>query len=1404
MFSRLNLLRKLPPVEQLAGAAITDHIPFAVLALNNDNRISYINPAAEKLFGVNAANATGQPLDKINSPLAEALQEALDSGEVNIEYQAEDRGQVQYFEVHVSLLVDRHEQSNGRVVMVHDITEQKTLAMAHARSERFQILFDKSPDAVVIIDPHSQDVSWAIIDCNPAFCRMNGYHREELIGQSIDIVHEEPDSPDNRADFFQRLHREETISGTVVHRRKDGNTYHIQYVTSLFTLEGRELVLGIDRNITKQLRVEQALREGEAQYRSVTEQNLAGVYIIQDGKFRYANPALARILGYSPDQIIDRLGPEDVVHPEDASRVMEKIRQRIEGEADVAQYQFRTERASGEVIHCEVLGRRVMYEGRPAVLGTLLDITERIRVEEALIQHVGQLELINQVSHEITAELSLDVLLAKAAELIQESFGYPHVGLFLLDREREELVMKARAGSYAALFPDDHRLKLDAGINGWVARNGERLLIGDVRADSRYYNPFPEQLILSELSVPIKWGDEVVGILDIQSEQLDAFGKNDVLVLETLADQLATVTQNARLFEYTQQTLANLVEAQETILAERDRAQQYLDMAGAIIVAIDRDQCVSLINRKGCEVLGYEQHEITGKNWFNTVIPEHERQQVIQAFDKLMAGDLESVAHFENRIVNQQGEERIIEWQNALLRDDAGQVIGTLSSGIDVTEQRRAALREQLAHEVASQLTRSLDANQLLRITIERLHAAFEYYSIHIFLLDEDSARLVVAEGLGEVGAQLIELQHNISLTAKRGLVAHAARTIKPMVVNDVRQDPHHLPNPLLPHTISEAALPLAIGQKVLGVLDIQHTIPNHFTQQEINTLQIVANQLAVALSNARLFGETQAALSELVLATKAVRAERDRAQRYLDVAGTIMVALDIDLSITLINHKGCEILGYEQQELTGQNWLNTAIPEDEKQRIKTILNQLMEGQIEGSERIESPIVTRQGEERIIDWQNALLKDDDGQVIGTLSSGVDVTQRRRAEQAEREQRLLAEVLRDNAAIINSTLDLDSVLERVLENVVRVVGYDAADILLVQDGVARITRFKGYDQYVAEEELQKIELPVNTTANLRRMIETQQPDIIADVSRVPDWTGSSAVAWIRSYIGAPIIFDGEIIGFLSLLSENPNVYQQSDAERLQAFADQAAIAIRNAQLYEQMNRYAAELEVSNERLAAYGHTIAHDLKNPLSTLLMGFEIILAESHNFSPPGQKFAQQSQKLVKTMSRTIDSLLRLAELRDDQGEIELVDMEMVVEDVLAQLMKLIMDRGVRIDIGPDLPDAMGYTPWVEEVFSNLISNAVKYIGQNNPDPLIMIRGNLQGDVVRYEIEDNGVGIPPEAQEKLFEMFTRFHKSEASGHGLGLSIVESIINKLDGELGVESIPGQGSTFWVTLPAPPS
>jgi len=138
--------------------------------------------------------------------------------------------------------------------------------------------------------------------------------------------------------------------------------------------------------IEELLLAERALRENVTRFRMLTEAALVGVYIIQDGKFRYVNPSFAQTFGYEIDEIVDKLGPFDLTYPEDRDLVLENVQRRIKGEVERVHYTFRGQRKDGTIIYCEVLGRRVEYLQRPAIIGTLLDVTERRKLEEQLRQ----------------------------------------------------------------------------------------------------------------------------------------------------------------------------------------------------------------------------------------------------------------------------------------------------------------------------------------------------------------------------------------------------------------------------------------------------------------------------------------------------------------------------------------------------------------------------------------------------------------------------------------------------------------------------------------------------------------------------------------------------------------------------------------------------------------------------------------------------------------------------------------------------------------------------------------------------------------------------------------------------------------------------------------------------------
>jgi PAS domain S-box-containing protein len=235
--------------------------------------------------------------------------------------------------------------------------------------------------------------------------------------------------------------------------------------------------------------------------------------------------------------------------------------------------------------------------------------------------------------------------------------------------------------------------------------------------------------------------------------------------------------------------------------------------------------------------------------------------------------------------------------------------------------------------------------------------------------------------------------------------------------------------------------------------------------------------------------------------------------------------------------------------------------------------------------------------------------------------------------------------------------------------------------------------------------------------------------------------------------------------------------------------------------EQMIRqYTTELEARNSELDSFSHTVAHDLKAPIG-ILTGYIHILRQHEDLSPTARAYLQSMEKAALRMENMITGLLLLARMRNISDAVVPVDMTQAAQAALERFQVTIEERAIQVDITPHLPAALGYDVWLEEVFANLISNAIKYIGRDNPAPRIRISGTRQGDYARYEVHDNGVGISAEDQAGLFDMFSRFHQDQAVGTGLGLSIFQRIVTRLKGQVGVESQPGAGSIFWFTLPA---
>jgi PAS domain S-box-containing protein len=287
---------------------------------------------------------------------------------------------------------------------------------------------------------------------------------------------------------------------------------------------------------------------------------------------------------------------------------------------------------------------------------------------------------------EFPAEISLTVLTLNGKLLVHEAVRD------VTDRDRSQRALRASGQRYRSLCQS-------VGDGFAAADMGGRFIEANPAYLDMLGYSFEELLNLTHKEVtPKKWH----AMEDAAVEQTLKRGYSDFYQKEYVRKdgQIIPVDQRMNVFRDEDgkptemwafvRVITELKQAEQALTSARDRAQTYLDVAGVMLVVIEADQTVSLVNMKGCEVLECEEDEIIGRKWFNTFVPERDRERVEGAFVRLMAGEIEPVEHFENAVLTMSGQEKIIAWHNTVLRDQTGKIIRSLSSGEDITERKQA------------------------------------------------------------------------------------------------------------------------------------------------------------------------------------------------------------------------------------------------------------------------------------------------------------------------------------------------------------------------------------------------------------------------------------------------------------------------------------------------------------------------------------------------------------------------------------------------------------------------------------------------------------------------------------------------------------------------------------------
>ncbi len=740
-----------------------------------------------------------------------------------------------------------------------------------------------------------------------------------------------------------------------------------------------------------------------------------------------------------------------------------------------------------------------------------------------------------------------------------------------------------------------------------------------------------------------------------------------------------------------------------------------------------------------------------------------------------------------------------------------------------------------MLNQIAQMLNSVVDMQSTLETVAQVMRKLFEASGVAIALLNEKESELaILASYVGEksnfqnVGLIIPLADHPLlrqvvntprtMIIAKETLCTMA----EPMQSLLDGRDVHQL-----------LVSPLLTRNNVNGIILIDITDPQQaFTQADANFADMIAGQIAGAIENARLFDEEQHQrefaeqrvdeLSTLNLINQTMTTVEDLQIALEIIAGTmtrLFAARGTSMSLFDSYQSKLTVLAHyskskQHPNLSGRTF---HFPQD-----TILLQRLFEGQsiivTKAQLTTEDQTLREMMQSRNIEMILNVPLQARGRVIGLISMSHDQAGREflptevtlaetiagqisgaievsRLFQEEQKQHRIADGLRKVAAILSSSLDRNTLLVQILNQLERVIVFHSAAIFMPRGddlalvyGVNLSEIAKGYRFSLAGD------------SPVVQVFRDKQTSILPDVREVPNWEMFSPDEPIRTWMGVPLVTGNQVLGVLTIDNFETDAYTEEDANIIQIFANQAAIAIENARLFDEEQHQRALAESRNKELDAFAHTVAHDIKSPLGIIVAYSDVIVNEFNEMNPERlQDFLKIVRQSGFKAANIVDELLLLAGVRKQTVHIGPIDMGDVVRHAEQRIGYLIEEHEGELIIAEDWPEVFGYAPWIEEVWVNYLSNGLKYGGQ---PPRLILGATIQAhSQPRFWIRDNGEGLTPEKQATLFTEFTRLDEVRADGHGLGLSIVRRIIEKLGGEVGVESDAGQGSLFYFTLPA---
>ncbi len=893
-------------------------------------------------------------------------------------------------------------------------------------------------------------------------------------------------------------------------------------------------------------------------------------------------------------------------------------------------------------------------------------------------------------------------------------------------------------------------------------------------------------------------------------------------------------------------------------------AADLLDGVRAGVLIIDGMRRFLFVNRWFYERLGKPPGSLIGA-CLDSLFDQDVRAHVADELNRLVEQRVS--VHWQAPLVTDQGTTMLAAWEaQPLVHHD--EVVAVQLTCLDATQYHNLlaeceAYRRSLEcqseqvealHCIGGVSSLSLDMAQVAELVFQQIARLFAF-SAFAFVLDNPDTRQLIPQ-LVFYNDERIELLP-WSYEQEQGLVGLTLDQARPLRIDDCVAEREQWPiaadRLIQPDTRSWVSLPLIVQQNVLGVLCLQSRQVAAFDEADLSNLQSLADQIAIVVENVRLHNQTEVQLTELQQANREMQALQD-------LSGLLQSSLDLHNVYQVIVNGLVTGLGYEMAMLTVVDEKKNALV---VRTIETAAASYSPEFVSSAFALQGTFVSLEDQPALLAravsqgrmvithslgelfdalgrsdllsaFENALHIETvvvipllaRAKLVGCLFAGA-----RHPEIVGRGISLLSAFANQSAIAIENARLYSTVNQRLTEvstlyALANEISYSLdLDVVLnaIVTSLRRVLNCRSSVIFLYNEKTEYLEIRASDGIKPRWQREARMrlgegiTGIVAKEARplyIPDtYNDKNFIVFdpsVRSLLVVPLMVKGRVIGTLSVDDSKVDAFSEDEGRLLSIAAAQAAVAIDNARLYEDLKERAEKLEQAYQELqeanrlkSEFVQNVSHELRTPLTFIKAYVELFLAGTLG---PSTDIQRESFQVVldrtNALVRLIDDIFSLQRLERDRLNLLPLSLAEVARLSIQGAAETARRSGLTLveDFEADLHPVLGDLLRLNQVFDNLIHNAIKF----SPDGgEIRVRLRNEGAFVRAEVIDPGIGIPSDRLDKIWERFYQVDgssKRRFGGTGLGLAIVKEIVQAHGGTVGVQSVLGQGSVFSFTVP----